>query len=758
MNQNNNIFKRTMDWFGAFLKRAFTIFKSSLGISLLFLFAQGSRRVLIWGFEKRKADGSKIFVDKVPGTKNLKAEEKQKNYTDPQPKEPEYVPHPFKARQMRVPEYPKPEFVLKYEEPPLSGKILSGVGETKKRRAKKFYHNGYQHIYGAMELIFVMTTPLKALKAVLKAGWYNNYKDGSVALRKMQIDDPTEITNRIKLLALKSGASSVGCTKVTEETLYESVKSYLPNAISLAAPMERDIMLTIPSKESGAVIIDGYIDVGRAAVKVAEYIRSLGWNAEANTNLMNAKSKVLHIPLAVNAGLGQMGRHTSLITKEHGANVRLAAVLTDMPLVFDEPQDIGVEDVCLNCRICAENCPPKAIYTDKVLVRGVEKYHLDFDRCMPYFNEMDTCGICITVCPWSESGKGDLLSQLQQHRKKVQVAYPAQLPVTERLVSIKKAAQSKITKESTIVEDYWQKAVVTDLINYKGGIIELHISQRDETKILPRWSAGAHIEIKLPSGKIRAYSLSNKCDINNGYRLGIKVEEDGNGGSLEIAALKKDTKIMVKRPGNNFPLNEGHDYYFLIAGGIGITPLVPMAHKLKALNKDFEIHYAVKKENKAIYEEELKNLIGDKLHIHHNRGWIKNIRQKVTENSAIYVCGPSSLMDEVRVKGQKFGISNRSIYSEDFGSTANDKPFDIILASSGERLTIPPGETISKVLDENGIYIPISCGYGICGVCTVGILKGEPDARDRILSKAEKETKITLCCSRSKSKELVIDL
>lgn len=117
-------------------------------------------------------------------------------------------------------------------------------------------------------------------------------------------------------------------------------------------------MLETPSVTSVVAIIDGYVDVGQAAVELAKYIRSLGWQAEADTNLGNAPSKIMHIPLAVSAGLGQMGRHTSLITKEFGANVRLATVLTDIPLEFDGPVDIGVEDLCHNCSICAQNCPP----------------------------------------------------------------------------------------------------------------------------------------------------------------------------------------------------------------------------------------------------------------------------------------------------------------------------------------------------------------------------------------------------------------
>ncbi|MBP2831069.1 2Fe-2S iron-sulfur cluster binding domain-containing protein [Aquimarina sp. U1-2] len=739
------------------LNRGYTVVKTSIAISLLFLFSHGLRELWIWYLNRRKKAGKPIFVDKFVFAKKLPEDLKKKNHNKPIPAAP-VVPHRFKARQMRKAEYPEPNYVLKYDEEPLPGKVLSGMGETEFRPVKKFYHNGYSHTYGAMELLFVMSTPKKALRSVLKASWYNNFKNGAVSLRKVEIDDPSFYSKEIKRIGIEAGASAIGCTKVTKEAVYEGVEDYLPNAVSLAAPMDRETMLTIPSNDSGAAIIEGYVDVGKAANKVAKYIRSLGYNAEANTNLMNATTKVLHIPIAVNAGLGQMGRHTSLITREHGANVRLATVLTDMPLEYDKPQDIGVEDVCVNCRICVENCPPQAIYPEKQMVRGTEKYHLDFDRCMPYFNEKDTCGICITVCPWSETNNGNLLSQLQMHRKAVKKSYPELLPSEKRLVRKSNKQQFYIDTKKEKIEDYWQAVKVKRIKKFKGDIIGLELTARDESVVLPRWAAGAHTEIKLPSGKIRAYSLSNPSGDHNDYRFGIKAEQKGNGGSLEIATLQVGDVLQVNRPGNNFPLRIHHDFYYLVAGGIGITPLVPMAHKLAELNKSFAVHYAVKKENKDLYADELRSLAGDNLFIHNERGWIKTAFTDAPENSAIYTCGPSSLMDDVKAAGENCGINVNSIYSEDFGSTIDDKKFNIVLASSGEKIPVLPGETITRALDRHGIFTPVSCGYGICGVCTVDVLEGEPDARDRILTSEDKHMKITLCCSRSKTKDLTIDL
>ena len=126
-------------------------------------------------------------------------------------------------------------------------------------------------------------------------------------------------------------------------------------------------------------------------------------------------TEVLHSPVALAAGLGQLGKHGSLITPEHGSNVRLAVVLTDLPLQSDEPQSFGLDDFCGSCRICEENCPPHAISPHKQTVRGADKWYVNFDACVPYFAETHGCGI--HACPWSEPGRGPHLVQLLSKRR-----------------------------------------------------------------------------------------------------------------------------------------------------------------------------------------------------------------------------------------------------------------------------------------------------------------------------------------------------
>ncbi|MFQ5426938.1 MAG: 4Fe-4S dicluster domain-containing protein, partial [Gaiellales bacterium] len=155
---------------------------------------------------------------------------------------------------------------------------------------------------------------------------------------------------------------------------------------------------------------------------LSEEIRAMGWPARAYGNPNS--TDLLQIPLAVRAGLGELGKHGSLITREHGSNVRLAAVVTDLPMTTDGPVDLAVDDLCQTCRRCVLDCPPAAILDEKQLVRGVEKWYVDFDRCVPYFVKTYGCAICIEVCPWSEPGRGPwLLEKLLRRR-----AAPADSP------------------------------------------------------------------------------------------------------------------------------------------------------------------------------------------------------------------------------------------------------------------------------------------------------------------------------------------
>jgi epoxyqueuosine reductase QueG len=172
-------------------------------------------------------------------------------------------------------------------------------------------------------------------------------------------------------------------------------------------PMDSQEMAFVTTNRAGVETMRAYMEITRTVVALAEHIRAMGWRARA----YGEAADILHIPLAIDAGLGQLGKHGSLICTEFGSSMRIATVLTDLPLAHDQPVDIAVDDLCLGCRRCTLDCPVDAIADHKQMVRGEEKWYVDFDKCAPYFTHTVGCGICIEVCPWTIPGRGPSLAE-----------------------------------------------------------------------------------------------------------------------------------------------------------------------------------------------------------------------------------------------------------------------------------------------------------------------------------------------------------
>jgi epoxyqueuosine reductase QueG len=153
----------------------------------------------------------------------------------------------------------------------------------------------------------------------------------------------------------------------------------------------------------------------RAVSKLRNFVLQQGYPAEAHPGPM--AHAINMIPAAIDCGLGELGKHGSLIHRELGASFRLAALTTDLPLAADSPDVFGVDDVCHRCQACERACPPDAIYSEKQMVRGEEKWYVDFDRCIPFFAESYGCAACIAVCPWSIPGVADNLLTKMARRK-----------------------------------------------------------------------------------------------------------------------------------------------------------------------------------------------------------------------------------------------------------------------------------------------------------------------------------------------------
>jgi len=306
-------------------------------------------------------------------------------------------------------DFPPAQYAFAYRTAPTSGNTLNGLGETTPRRARPVFHgSGLRRLeWELLELFFLMTMPFRLFWPGVISRWVLRKGNGPVNPIRTPVRDETVMAAEIKGLTLMLGAGAVGISRVTDNALYEGYETPFKNAISIAFPMNYQEMEQVTQPRGGIETMRCYIEIAKIAVAVAEHIRALGWPARAYSE----SSDVLHIPQAIESGIGELGKHGSLINRELGANFRLATVLTDLPLALDGPVDIAVDDLCLNCQRCTLDCPAEAISDSKQLVRGVEKWYVDFDRCIPYFVKTFGCGICIQVCPWSVPGRGPSLSQ-----------------------------------------------------------------------------------------------------------------------------------------------------------------------------------------------------------------------------------------------------------------------------------------------------------------------------------------------------------
>ncbi len=290
--------------------------------------------------------------------------------------------------------------------------MINGFGKTHSRPANKVFYSGdYRVAWGGLERYFHAHANDISIKELRKIRWHDRYRDGKVATEKFAVENRDEMSEYVKDAAKLLGVELVGITHLSAEHIFEHYDaSFYDSAICIAVTMELDGMQFATTDRASAAILDGYSRASRASVELAKRIRGLGWEALAASNVGADTAEVLHLPLAVQAGLGQLGKHGSLITKEFGSNLRLATILTNMPLSHDQPIDIGVDDFCGSCQIWVANCPPQAIFDSKQVVRGVEKRYVDFDKCIPYFSMHNSCGVCVAVCPWTEPGRGESIS------------------------------------------------------------------------------------------------------------------------------------------------------------------------------------------------------------------------------------------------------------------------------------------------------------------------------------------------------------
>jgi reductive dehalogenase len=299
------------------------------------------------------------------------------------------------------------------------------------------------------------------------------------------------------------------------------------------------------------------------------------------------------------------------------------------------------------------------------------------------------------------------------------------------------------------------------------GVIEYDLALPDGSD-LPAWTAGAHLDVVVAPGFIRQYSLAGNPADRTKYQIGVLREDTGKGGSkLMHRIFTLGRKIFISHPINHFELDHSASKTFLMGGGIGITPMIAMAHELHARGADFALHYCCSSRLTAGFINTLKDAPwSDHVHLHFSdegtRADLDAVLGNYRDGHHVYTCGPDRFMEGVIDSATSAGFPDEARHLEYF--TAPEAPeyenhaFTLRLAKSNQEFHIPADRTTTDILLENGIHVDMKCADGICGVCKCGLVSGDVEHRDFVLSNKQRENSIILCQSRAAEPDGVIEV
>ncbi len=302
-------------------------------------------------------------------------------------------------------------------------------------------------------------------------------------------------------------------------------------------------------------------------------------------------------------------------------------------------------------------------------------------------------------------------------------------------------------------------------IAYAAKDTNLYEFRRTDGANLPGIEPGAHIDIHLPNGMMRQYSLVTADGNPAAYVVGIKRDRASRGGSRYVHEYLGVAEILkIGGPRNHFPLIEDAPHSVLIAGGIGITPIWCMAQRLQKLGRSFELHYASRTRDEAAFLQELQKLPQAHVHIDAEAGGFLDLAPLVANapaGSHFYCCGPAPMLAGYETVTKH--VPAAQVHAEYFTAkeeAANEGGYVVELRKSELEFAIPQGRTILQVLRDAGVDTPYSCESGVCGACEAKVISGDVDHRDNVLTETERKASKTMmiCCSGSKSPRLVLDL
>ncbi|MGC0332410.1 ferredoxin-NADP reductase [Streptomyces sp. SAI-170] len=297
------------------------------------------------------------------------------------------------------------------------------------------------------------------------------------------------------------------------------------------------------------------------------------------------------------------------------------------------------------------------------------------------------------------------------------------------------------------------RLLVTAHEEIADGVVQLRLEGHD----LPRWEPGAHLDLVLPSGLVRQYSLCGDPEDSSSYTVATRLVPDGRGGSREVhEQVQEGVELEVRGPRNRFPLVRAESYVF-VAGGIGITPVLPMLRALPE-GTEWRLLYCGRNRASMPFLEDVLKLGGARVVVaaEDETGLpdLDGFFADAPADATVYCCGPEGLMAAVAERAP-------DVHLERFAprtSTDGDREFEVELARSGRTVTVPAGTSVLAAIREELPDTLYSCEQGFCGTCQQRVLEGEVDHRDELLTDGERDDSMLICVSRARGERLVLDM